>query len=126
MNWRSFATVTVAAATVAGCDKIPVEKIPFIGKKLAPTEQAAPEDSLATEQQGDSVVAEGQTEAEASPAEAAQTPVAEPAAPTQRATRPPAQVAIIGEEPWFPTATGTVSPGMTEDPQRLRAELRHL
>lgn len=125
MNWRSLAAVAILAAAVAGCDKIPVEKIPFIGDKLARPDTAAT-DSLATGAPGDTAAAQGSPadspaqeppRAEAAPATRAQTPVAQTprSRPAQRPTRPPPQAAFVGEEPWFPTDTGTVAPGMTED-----------
>jgi hypothetical protein len=117
MNWRSLAAVAILAATVAGCDKIPVEKIPFIGNKLAPADTAAA-DSMVTGAPGDTAAAQGDSAlqtAEVPPTEAAPTPVAQAPSRPPQPTRPVPQVTTFGEEPWFPTDTGTVAPGMTED-----------
>jgi hypothetical protein len=114
MNWRSLAAVAILAATVAGCD-IPVEKIPFIGNKLAPADTTAT-DSVVTEAPGDTAAAqEDQPDSALQAAEPPPTPVAQTPSTPRQPTRPPPQVATFGEEPWFPTDTGTVAPGMTED-----------
>jgi hypothetical protein len=109
MNLRTIAGLLVAAAAVTGCDraplnKIPFDKLPFIGKKEPPP--ARPGTPAA---QDTAVLAADSTAADSLPPDT-MTPVPEPEPVQVAATRSP-----LVDEPWFPSDTGTIVPGMTRD-----------
>lgn len=85
MRWPSMVALAALALSLGACDKIP-----FLGKKPA----AAPPDTVTQ------VAAAPDTTKAPPPPPRAQ--VAPPAAPAE-------------DQPWTPTDTGTVSPGMTRD-----------
>ena len=94
MKWRSLAIVAMAGFMTLGCDKIP-----FLGG-----------------QADDAAQAEAAQDTTPTPA----TPVAPPEQapdpePQPEPVRPVVRNQVVGEEPWFPTQTGTVRPGMTAD-----------
>jgi hypothetical protein len=100
MNWRCLTVVAIAGLVSLGCDKIP-----FLGKKADDAAQAE--------------VVPDTTPTPAAPVAATpQAPEPQPVepepqqAPVRRASATTSQV---GEEPWFPTETGTIGPGMTAD-----------
>jgi hypothetical protein len=87
--------MAAVGAGVTACDKIP-----FLGKK---EEAKAPTPAPGAE-------TDDTTAAPATPVPAAETPATTPTEP------PPARtVSVAGEEPWTPTQTGIVNPGMTRD-----------
>ncbi len=98
MNWRCLTIVAMAGFVSLGCDKIP-----FLGKKADDAAQAE--------------VVPDTTPTPAAPV--ATTPQApEPVQPEpQQAPVREAQVtpSQVGEEAWFPTETGAISPGMSAD-----------
>ncbi len=100
MNGRCLTIVAIAGLVSLGCDKIP-----FLGKKVDDAAQAE--------------VVPDTTPTPAAPVAA--TPQAaepQPVEPEPRQTpvrRAPATTRQVGEEPWFPTETGTIRPGMTAD-----------
>ena len=98
MKWRSLAVVAAAGVLTLSCDKLP-----FLG---GGADEAAPPD----------------TAAPATPAPATTAPAPEPVIQPVRQQPDPVPVRTVrastnqfGEEPWFPTHTGTVRPGMTSD-----------
>ena len=96
MRWRTLLAASVLGLGIVGCDKLP-----FIGKKEeakapAPTPGAVVQDSAAL--------------AEAAVADS--TAAAGAAKPAPAHGRP---AMAEGEEPWNPTLTGTVNPGMTQE-----------
>lgn len=96
MNWRCLTIVAMAGFVSLGCDKIP-----FLGKKAddAAQSEVVPD---TTPTPAAPVAATPQVPEPVEP-EPQQTPVREaPATPSQ-----------VAEEPWFPTETGTIRPGMT-------------
>jgi hypothetical protein len=95
MNMRTIAGVSVLAAVLTGCDKAPFNKIPFLGKKEAPVPVQAPAPVAAD------------TAPVVAPAVAEPEPAPEPVA-----VQP---VRTLVDEDWFPTDTGTVTPGMTRE-----------
>ncbi len=98
MKWRSLAVVAAAGALTIGCDKLP-----FLG---GGADDAAPPDTA---------VPATPAPANTAPAPAPE-PVAEPVRPEPVPVRPVrASTNQFGEEPWFPSDTGTVRPGMTSD-----------
>ncbi len=100
MNWRCLTIVAMAGFVSLGCDKIP-----FLGKKADDAAQAE--------------VVPDTTPTPAAPVAATpQAPEPEPVEPEPQQTpvreaRPTSTQ--VGEEAWFPTETGTISPGMTVD-----------
>ncbi len=97
MKWRSLAVVAAAGALALGCDKLP-----FLG---GGADDAAPPD----------------TAVPATPAPQPE-PEPEPVVEPVRAEPDPVPVQAVQastgprrEEPWFPSDTGTVRPGMTSD-----------
>jgi len=98
MKWWTPLVIAVATVTTAGCDSIP-----FLGKK-APDTTAAVVDTAAMPP---ATPVPAETTVTAPP------PARAPArpAPTQRTVRSTALV----DEPWTPTETGTVRPGMSRD-----------
>ncbi len=96
MKWRSLAVVAASGVLTLGCDKIP-----FLGGGA--DEEAQPEAAVP-----------------ATPSPAPATPAAAPE-PVQPDPDPVpvqpvrARTMQVGEEPWFPSDTGTVRPGMTSD-----------
>ncbi|MDH5805900.1 MAG: outer membrane protein assembly factor BamE [Gemmatimonadota bacterium] len=101
MKWHSLAAVLVAGTLLTGCDKIP-----FLNKGG----DDPPADSAAAE--GDDIFAAAGDSTGAVQDSAAPAP-AEPAPPPPR----PAPISQFADpmydEPWVPTHSGTVSPGMT-------------
>ena len=99
MNWRCLAIVAIAGLVSLGCDKIP-----FLKKADDATQAEVVPDTDPTP---------------AAPAAATpQAPEPEPVEPEpQQTTVREAQATPnqVGEEAWFPTETGTISPGMTAD-----------
>ena len=95
MKWRSLAIVAAVGVLTLGCDKIP-----FLGNKGddAAQPEAAPDTTPAPAPAPQPAPEPVQPEPE---------PV--PVQPVQASTGP------LEEEPWFPTQTGTVQPGMTGD-----------
>lgn len=100
MNWRCLTIVAIAGFVSLGCDKIP-----FLGKKADDAAQAE--------------VIPDTTPTPAAPVAATpQGPEPEPVEPEPQQTpvrEAPAAFSQVGEEPWFPTETGTIRPGMTAD-----------
>jgi hypothetical protein len=93
MKQRDITLILLLTAGLGGCESIR-EKIPFLGKK----KEAAP------------AVARRPTPA---PAPADTTPKPAPAPEPAPAPKKPAGPVV--DEPWTPTDTGTVNPGMTRD-----------
>ncbi len=100
MKWRSLAVVAAAGVLTLSCDKLP-----FLGGSA---DEAAPPDTVVP--------------ATPAPATAAPAPQPEPVVTPVRPEPDPVPVQPVrastnqvGEEPWFPTHTGTVRPGMTSD-----------
>ncbi len=100
MTWRSLAVVAAAGVLTLSCDKLP-----FLG---GGADEAAPPDTAVP--------------ATPAPAATAPAPQPEPVVEPVRAESDPVPVQAVqastnqgGEEPWFPTHTGTVRPGMTSD-----------
>ncbi len=97
MKWRSLAVVAAAGVGVLtlGCDNLP-----FLGggDDAAEPEAAVP-----------ATPAPAAPAAEPEPEPVQPEPDPEPIAPVRTSTRQ------LGEEPWFPTDTGTVRPGMTSE-----------
>ena len=95
MKWWTPLLIAVAGAATAGCDRIP-----FLGRQAADT-TAAVRDTLARR-----------------PAAPAETTVTEPPPPVTRPApvleRPVRSTPLV-DEPWTPTATGTVTPGMSRE-----------
>ncbi len=98
MNWRCLTMVAMAGFVSLGCDKIP-----FLGKKADDAAQAEVV-SDTTPTPAAPVAATPQVPEPVEP-EPQQTPVREARGATSQGR----------EEPWFPTETGTISPGMTAD-----------
>ena len=100
MNWRCLTIVAMAGFVSLGCDKIP-----FLGKKADDAAQAE--------------VVPGTTPTPAAPVAATlKAPEPEPVEPEPQQTSVREARATPGqarEEAWFPTETGTISPGMTAD-----------
>ncbi len=100
MNWRCLTMVAMAGLVSLGCDKIP-----FLGKKADDAAQAE--------------VVPDTTPTPAAPVAATpRAPEPEPVEPEPQQTpvrEAPAITSRVGEEPWFPTETGTIRPGMTAD-----------
>lgn len=100
MNWRCLTIVAMAGFVSLGCDKIP-----FLGKKADDAAQAE--------------VVPDTTPTPAAPVAATpQAPEPEPVEPEPQQTPVREARATPGqarEEAWFPTETGTISPGMTAD-----------
>ena len=99
MNWRCLTIVAIAGLVSLGCDKIP-----FLGKKADDAAQAE--------------VVSDTTPTPAAPVAATpQAPEPQPVEPEPRQTpvREAPATRQVGEEAWFPTETGTISPGMTAD-----------
>lgn len=100
MKWRSLAVVAAAGVLTLGCDKLP-----FLG---GGADDAAPPDTAVS--------------VTPAPATAAPAPQPEPVVEPVQAQPDPVPVQAVrastnqvGEEPWFPSDTGTVRPGMTSD-----------
>ena len=98
MNWRCLTIVAIAGLVSLGCDKIP-----FLGKKADDAAQAEVVPDTTTTPAAP-VAATPQAPEPVEP-EPQQAPVREALATTRQ----------VGEEPWFPTETGTIRPGMTAD-----------
>ncbi len=102
MRRLTLATATLIAVGIVGCDRLP-----FIGggdeAATSEEQQAAPADSQPTV---DSTAVEAAAVA-ARPA----TPPTQPQPPARPVTR--TQTTPGADEPWTPTHTGTVEPGMT-------------
>ncbi len=100
MNWRCLTIVGIAGFISLGCDKIP-----FLGKKADDAAQAE--------------VVPDTTPTPAAPVAATpQAPEPQPVGPEPRqppVREAPATPSQVGEEPWSPTETGTIRPGMTAD-----------
>ncbi len=100
MNWRCLTIVAIAGLVSLGCDKIP-----FLGKKADDAAQAEVVPDTTPTPVAPVAVTPQAPEPQPVEPEPQQTPVREaPATPSQ-----------VGEEPWFPTETGTIRPGMTAD-----------
>ena len=96
MNWRCLTIVAIAGFISLGCDKIP-----FLKKAHDAAQADVVPDTTPTPAAPVAVTPQA-PELEPEPR---QIPVREaPATPRQ-----------VGEEPWFPTETGTIRPGMTTD-----------
>ncbi len=94
MNWRMLTATALLGAGVTGCDSIP-----FLGKSDTPdTTQTAVQPAAA-----DTAVA------------AAAQPVPPPQRQQAPAVRPLTAAPLFVDEPWTPTDTGTVDPGMSSD-----------
>ena len=100
MNWRCLTIVAIAGFISLGCDKIP-----FLGKKADDAAQAE--------------VVPDTTPTPAAPVAATpQAPEPQPVEPEPRqppVREAPATPSQVSEEPWSPTETGTIRPGMTAD-----------
>ncbi len=117
MNLRALAPALAAALVLTGCDKIP-----FIGggSDTAAADSAAVADSAAAAAAEVATADPGADPGE-TPGQPQATPDPAPAQPPSQPTPPPAQtrtaprqaVSFEGEEPWTPTHTGLVRPGMT-------------
>ncbi len=94
MKWRSLVIVVAAGVLALGCDKIP-----FLGNKG--------DDAAQPEAAPDTTPAPSPAPAPAPQPEPEPEPVPVQPVRTSRSQ--------VGEEPWFPTDTGTVRPGMTAD-----------
>ena len=94
MNWRMLTATALLGAAVTGCDSIP-----FLSKSDTPDTT--------------------QTAVQPAAADAGAVAAAQPAPPPQRqpapAVRPVAVAPLPVDEPWTPTDTGTVDPGMSLD-----------
>lgn len=99
MNWRTLAVLSVVGAVLA-CD------IPFLKRDQAADTTAAAPTTAATQPADSGAAAAADTLARpaTSPAQAPRQ-----AAPRQVAAQP------MMDEPWSPTDTGTVAPGMSRD-----------
>ena len=99
MKWRSVAMVAAVGVLTLGCDNIP-----FLGNQGddAAQPEAAPETTPAP-----APAPEPAPAPQPEPVQPEPDPV--PVQPVQAST------SQLGEEPWFPTDTGTVRPGMTGD-----------
>jgi len=95
MKGRTLAGVLFLVAGLTACDKIPWDKIPFIGKKESRPRPSAPA---------------VRPPAQAPKPDTAAQVAAKPAPPPPKS--PPKAAA---DEPWTPVDTGTVAPGMTRD-----------
>jgi hypothetical protein len=95
MKQRDIAAVLLLTAALAGCDTLK-EKLPFLGKK----KEAAP--------------AVARRPATPTPAPAADTTPPPAPAPTVKPAVKKSSVPAV-DEPWSPTDTGTVNPGMTRE-----------
>src|SRR5262249_4796200 len=93
MKQRDIAAVLLLTATLAGCDSVK-EKIPFLGKKREAPVVRCPAARAA-------VAMDTTPKPAAAPAPAVK-PVAHSSGP-------------VVDEPWTPTDTGTVNPGMTRE-----------
>ncbi len=100
MKWHSLTVVAVAGVLTLGCDKLP-----FLG---GGADDAAPPDTAVA--------------VTPAPATAAPAPQPEPVVEPVQAQPDPVPVQTVrastnqlGEEPWFPSDTGTVRPGMTSE-----------
>ncbi len=113
MRWPTLLTLAAASLALGGCDRIP-----FLGRQAAdtsaadtavapPTTTAAAPESAAVDSQPPAQPARPQTR-RVGPTER-QAPAAE--SPTGRRTA----ASPLTDEPWTPTFTGTVDPGMTRD-----------
>lgn len=101
MRRLTLAATTILAVGIMGCDRLPFvgggEEEPAAQEPAAaPTEAAQVEDTA--------------TQSEVAPEETPAVPETPPPAPTQTVTRASAM-----DEPWTPTHTGTVDPGMSRD-----------
>jgi hypothetical protein len=107
MRWRLMVVTVLLSSTLVGCDKLPLDKLPFIGKKS-----------------GDTTAVDTATQIAAAPAapdsaqvppepQAAATPTPRPIVPTSTPAR--SRSGALFDEPWFPTDTGTVQPGMSRE-----------
>ena len=98
MKWRSLTVVAAAGVLTLGCDKLP-----FLG---GGADDAAPPDTAVPVTPAPATVAPApQPEPVVEPVQAQPDPVQTVRASTNQ----------FGEEPWFPSDTGTVRPGMTSD-----------
>lgn len=123
MNLRALAPALAAALVLTGCDKIP-----FIGggSDTAATDSAAVADSAAAAAAAAEIMTpdpgtdpgetagrpEGASEAATAQQPSQPTPPPARAAPAR--TAPQQTLSFAGEEPWTPTHTGLVRPGMTQ------------
>ncbi len=98
MNWRCLTIVAIAGLVSLGCDKIP-----FLGKKADDAAQAEVVHDMTPTPAAPVAATPRVPEPQPVEPEPEQTPVREAPATTSR----------VGEEPWFPTETGTIRPGMT-------------
>jgi hypothetical protein len=111
MRWPTLAAAVIATVGLMGCDRIP-----FIG---GGEEASSTTDTFATQQadtvtptagaaaQADTTTATAETQAQPE----VEQPASPPPAPTQQVSRPATASGM--DEPWNPTHTGTVNPGMT-------------
>jgi hypothetical protein len=112
-----LAAVAMLALAATGCDQVSslAQRIPFLNR--GGTDTAAVDTAAVTQPGAEDTTALAQAPVETgAPAPAAQPPAA--AEPQERPARQvtaryeaPSQVLV--DEPWFPTDTGTVRPGMT-------------
>lgn len=113
MTRRTITALLLVAVASTGCDKL--AKVPILNKFVkAKTDTAHVATKAPAKTSADTKTAE--TKAPAQPA----TPTKAPA-PTKTAAQPAAppaaapHVSAAQDEPWTPTDTGTVKPGMTHD-----------
>jgi hypothetical protein len=102
MRWPTMVVLSALVVGLGGCDKVSGlrSKIPFLGKKAPATADTATKVARAAEP----------ASAKPVPAPSQTAPAARPAPPP-----PPAARQALNDEPWTPTDTGTVAPGMTRD-----------
>lgn len=112
MTLRALAPALAAALVLTGCDKIP-----FIGggSDTAAADSAAVEAEPADSGAVEAMAPSDQPEVtdQAAPAQTPPPQPTPPPAPAPTRPAPPQTVSYQGEEPWTPTHTGLVRPGMT-------------
>jgi glucose/arabinose dehydrogenase len=97
MTWRTLTAIVLAGVAVAGCNS------PF-GRKQAQADSTA-QAAAATAQPAETLATHP----------APPTPQPSPAPATQPSRAAPVATGPLMDEPWTPTDTGTVSPGMTRE-----------
>ncbi len=100
MKWPMLAATAALCVATIGCDRV---SLPFLSRDEADT--TAADTAVAVEQPGLDTTALAPAP---DPTELAQAPAQpEPQRP------PPSRVSSLVDEPWFPTDTGTIRPGMS-------------
>lgn len=128
MRWPALACIVAAGVMVSGCDKLPffgsrggdtaardtamaVADTPVAPGQSVPQEPAAAEQRAVTQPPPTPTQQPArQPVARTTPPTTAQPPARQPARERQLPARP-----VMADEPWTPTFTGTIDPGMTAD-----------